>query len=237
MPGEAPVLGQAPAFEGISMRILLLEDNRDIGGALVDALRLGRYDVSWAKGRDEALGAIVDGGFDLAVLDVMLPGDDDGGFDVATALRTSGFDGPVLFISARDTEDDAVKGLDLGGDDYLVKPFGLREFMARVRALLRRRAQTKQAVFERAALRVDIGARRVEWNGESVEVSEREFAMLELFAHYPDRVFSTDELLDRFFPDASSGASVVRVYIRQLRHKIADGIIQTVAGGYRLGPA
>jgi len=129
-----------------------------------------------------------------------------------------------------------VRGLDLGGDDYLIKPFGLQEFMARVRALLRRTAQTKRTVLERSPLRVDLESRRVAWDGEQIEVSEREFAILELFALYPERVFSVDELLERFFPDASSGAGVVRVYVSQLRHKIANGIIRTVAGGYRLGP-
>lgn len=217
------------------MRILLLEDNSDIATALVEALTLERYEADWVRSREEAYGAMAAGGYDLAVLDVMLPGDDDAGFSLAADLRQAGYDGPLLFVSARDTEADRVAGLDLGGDDYLVKPFGLREFMARVRALLRRRAQTKAVVFERAGLRVDLAARRVAWQGAPVDVSEREFAMLELFALYPDRVFSTEELLDRFFPSASSGAGVVRVYISQLRHKLAEGVIRTVAGGYRLG--
>lgn len=219
------------------MRVLLLEDNADIATALLEALRLARYDADWVTTRDEAFDAVAEEHYDLGVLDVMLPGDDDAGFGLATDLRRAGYDGPLLFVSARDTEADTVRALDLGGDDYLVKPFGLREFMARVRALLRRRAQTKSAVFERASLRVDLVARVVAWQGVPVDVSEREFAILELFVHYPDRVFGTDELLERFFPAAASGAGVVRVYISQLRHKIAEGVIHTVAGGYRLGPA
>lgn len=223
------------------MRILLLEDQPDIAQPLVETLRLARYEVAWARTLAEAFDAFAATRFDLAVLDVMLPGGVDGGgedagFELARDLRDVGYAGQILFISARDTEDDTVRGLDLGGDDYLVKPFGLQEFMARVRALLRRTAQTKRAVLDRSPLRVDLEARRVAWDGEPIEVSEREFAILELFALYPERVFSVDELLERFFPDAASGAGVVRVYVSQLRHKIADGIIRTVAGGYRLGP-
>jgi len=218
------------------MRVLLLEDQADIAEPLVESLRRGRYEVQWAQSREEALSAFAVRPFDLAVLDVMLPSGDDDGFELARDLREVGFTGQILFISARDTEADTVRGLDLGGDDYLVKPFGLQEFMARVRALLRRTAQTKRSILERSPLRVDLEARRVAWDGEPIEVSEREFAMLELFALYPERVFSVEELLDRFFPDAASGAGVVRVYVSQLRHKIADGIIRTVAGGYRLGP-
>jgi len=218
------------------MRVLLLEDQADIAEPLVDSLRHDRYEVSWVTSRDDALQAFSTSTFDLAVIDVMLPSGDDAGFDLAHELREVGFGGQILFISARDTEADTVRGLDLGGDDYLIKPFGLQEFMARVRALLRRSAQTKRSVLERSPLRVDLESRRVAWDGEQIEVSEREFAILELFALYPERVFSVDELLERFFPDASSGAGVVRVYVSQLRHKIANGIIRTVSGGYRLGP-
>jgi DNA-binding response OmpR family regulator len=219
------------------MRILLLEDQPDIATPLIEALRLGRYEVVWSRTLDEAWQAITARPFDLAVLDVMLPSGDDSGFELARDLRAVGYGGQILFISARDAERDTVIGLDLGGDDYLVKPFGLQEFMARVRALLRRTATTKTAVLERAGLRIDLAARSVTWAGKTAELSEREFAILELLALHPDRVFGVDELLERFFPDALSGAGVVRVYVSQLRHKVADEVIRTVAGGYRLGPA
>src|SRR5690606_23884845 len=135
------------------MRILLLEDQADIADPLVDALRRARYEVVAAQSLDQAYEALASTTFDLAILDVMLPagngaggngaGGEDAGFDFATDLREVGFTGQILFVSARDAEPDRVRGLDLGGDDYLVKPFGLAEFMARVRALLRRTAQTK----------------------------------------------------------------------------------------------
>lgn len=219
------------------MRILVLEDQADIAEALVDVLRQARYEVTVAQTIERAYQAMAASTFDLAVLDVMLPHNDDAGFEFAADLRAVGFAGQILFISARDAELDTVRGLDMGGDDYLVKPFGLAEFIARVRALLRRTAQTKGSVLERPPLRVDLAMRRVAWDGEEVDISDREFAMLELFALYPERVFTVDELLERFFPDASSGASVVRVYVSQLRHKVAEELIRTVSGGYRLGPA
>lgn len=217
------------------MRILLLEDQTDIATPLIETLRGARYEVVWSRSRDEAWQAMSSRQFDLAVLDVMLPSGDDAGFEFASDLRDVGFGGQILFISARDAEEDTVHGLDLGGDDYLVKPFGLAEFMARVRALLRRTALTKRSVLERGGLLIDLAARSVSWRGRPAELSEREFAILELFALYPERAFSAEELQERFFPDAASGVSVVRVYVSQLRHKLADEVIRTVAGGYRLG--
>ena len=142
-----------------------------------------------------------------------------------------------MFVSARDAVADRIRGLDLGGDDYLVKPYSLDELLARVRALVRRSAQSKRSVIDQGALQVDLAARMVAWDGRPVALTDREFAMLELFALHPERVFALDELLDRFFPDAASGYRVVRVYVSQLRQKIDPDVIRTMAGGYRLGLA
>ena len=217
------------------MKILLLEDHADIGRALTEALRHERYQVEWVTSEAAAARAAAEQRFDLAVLDVMIGPREDAGFELAAQLRDAGFEGQVLFVSARDAEADRVRGLDLGGDDYLVKPFGLAEFLARVRALLRRGAQNRRAVLERPPLRVDLANRRITWEGEDVRLSAREFEMLELFAHYPDRVFTVEELQDRLFPEAGSGPRVVRVYVSQLRQKLAGDVIETVPGGYRLG--
>ncbi|MDQ3460722.1 MAG: response regulator transcription factor [Deinococcota bacterium] len=217
------------------MRILIVEDERDLAEPLIDLLRRERYEVVWANALEPAYEALEEREFDLAVLDVMLPEGEDAGFDFARSLRDAAFDGRILFLTARDSVSDRTRGLDLGGDDYLVKPFSLHEFLARVRALLRRSAQTKRAVFKRGPLHLDFSARRVLWQGREVELSEREFTILELFALYPERVFTVDELLDRFFPEADSGHRVVRVYVSQLRHKLDAGLISTVPGGYRLG--
>jgi two-component system, OmpR family, response regulator QseB len=218
------------------MRILLLEDEPDIAEGVTVALRHDRYTVASAPSKGKAYEAMAEGDVDLAILDVMLPGDDDAGFTVAATLREAGFAGPILFLTARDAIEDRVQGLDIGGDDYLVKPFSLEELRARVRALLRRSADTKRSRLVRGRLSVDLAARRVSWSDRDVALSEREFEMLELFAHFPERVFSTNMLLERFFPEAGSGAAVVRVYISQLRHKLDESVLATVPGGYRLGP-
>lgn len=218
------------------MRILLLEDNDDIGLSLAEALRHERYDVTWVNNDADASRAAAERHYDLAVLDVMIGADDDAGFRLASQLREAGFAGSVLFISARDAESDRVRGLDLGGDDYLVKPFGLAEFLARVRALVRRHAQTRTTLLNRQPLQVDLANRRISWAEKEVQLSAREFEMLELFALYPERVFTADELQERLFPEAGSGPRVVRVYVSQLRHKVAGEVIATVPGGYRLGP-
>ena len=217
------------------MRILLLEDEPDLAVPLIELLRRERYEVAWSSTLDSAYENLKATEFDLAVLDVMLPDGEDAGFEFARELRAVGFPGQILFLTARDAVADRVRGLDSGGDDYLVKPFSLQEFLARVRALLRRTAQTRRASLERGPLRVEFDARRVLWNGSEVKLSEREFAIVELFALYPDRVFSVTELLQRFFPASASGQQVVRVYIWQLRNKVGPDLVATVSGGYRLG--
>ncbi|MEX2541453.1 MAG: response regulator transcription factor [Trueperaceae bacterium] len=218
------------------MNILLVEDEPDIAEPLAEVLRSQGHFVSAAASTEEAYTALTERAFDLAVLDVMLPEGEDAGFGFAESLRSTGFNGSILFLTARDSVADRIRGLDLGGDDYLVKPFSLGEFLARTRALLRRTAHTRRAVLEHGALRVDLSKREVNWRGKGVRLSEREFALLELFALYPERLFEVDELLERFFPNATSGTRVVRVYVNQLRQKIAPDVIGTVPGGYVLGP-
>ena len=217
------------------MNILLVEDERDIAEPIAQLLGAQRYSVTWAASLGGAYEAQVERDFDLAILDVMLPEGEDAGFEFAEGLRYAGFGGSILFLTARDSIEDRIRGLDLGGDDYLIKPFSLKELLARVRALLRRDAGTRRATFSRNGLSVDFGKRQVLWHGEEVRLSEREFAMLELFALYPEKTFAVDDLLGRFFPEASSGHRVVRVYVNQLRQKVSSELIGTVPGGYVLG--
>ena len=219
------------------MRILIVEDEPDLATPLVDLLRRERYEVEWAADAKSAYGLLTKNEFDLAVLDIMLPEGEDAGLDLARTLRDVDFPGQILFLTARDAVADRVEGLDAGGDDYLVKPFSFQEFLARVRALLRRGAGTRRAILERGPLRVEFDSRRIFWSGNEVRLSDREFAMVELFALHPERIFTVTELLGRFFPGADSGAQVVRVYIWQLRNKVAEELIATVPGGYRLGPS
>ena len=217
------------------MRILYLEDEHDIATGVVELLRTDRYEVVWVDRLDAAYDALAAAPFDLALLDVMIGSDDAAGFTFAANLRAAGFAGHVLFVSARDAVSDRVRGLDLGGDDYLVKPFSGDELRARVRALLRRIAPLKQTVLERGRLRIDLAQRTVSLDGQVVDLREREFAMLEFMAHEPDRPIPVEELLDRLFPNALSGPTVVRVYVSTLRKKLGDDVVETVPGGYRLG--
>jgi DNA-binding response OmpR family regulator len=219
------------------MRILLVEDETGLAEPLLALLARERYETRWAFDLRSAQRALVSGEPDLTVLDVMLPDGEDAGFDLARMLRGAGYRGGILFLTARDAIEDRVTGLDLGGDDYLVKPFSLLEFSARVRALLRRDADTRGSRLERGRLLVDFRGRRALWQGRAAELSDREFALLELFALNPDRVFTVDDLLVRLFPEATSGTRIVRVYVHHLRRKLAPSAIDTTPGGYRLGEA
>lgn len=217
------------------MRILLVEDEEDLARAIVAVLGRERYDVAWAADPAEATELVAEAEPDLLLLDVMFPDDEDGGFHLASALRSAGLAAPILFLTARDALDDRIHGLDLGGDDYLTKPFEIAELLARVRALLRRDGRTRAAVLDRGRLHLDFAARSVAWDGREVPLSEREFALLEMLALHPERAFGVDELVDRLFPRADSGPYAVRTYVFRLREKLASDVIRTIPGGYRLG--
>ncbi len=217
------------------MNILVVEDEAILGETLKALLQRNSYQATHADSYESAWDAFIELEPDLVALDVMLPEGEDAGFEFARELRESGFTGPILFLTARDTVEDRVKGLDIGGDDYLIKPFSLDEFMARVRALLRREATTKQSTFKRGNLELDFRQRRVLWQGQDITLSEREFALLELFALNPDKIYTSKELLERIFPGADSGTKVIRVYVHYLRQKLDNSIIATAPGGYRLG--
>jgi len=217
------------------MRILLVDDEPDLTRALAAMLRAERYDVETASTTDEAYAALAEREPDLIVLDVMFPEDEDAGLELARSLRDAGSEAPILFLTARDAAEDRVAGLDLGGDDYLTKPFDTPELLARVRALLRRNGAQRSAALERGSLKVDFRARCVCWNGAPVPLSDREFCLLESLATHPERAYSVAELADRHFPEAASGAYAVRTYVFRLRHKLGPEAIATVPGGYRLG--
>jgi DNA-binding response OmpR family regulator len=217
------------------MKILVVEDEAILGQTLEKLLLHEGYSALWADSIDKAWGMLLEHEVDLIALDVMLPEGEDAGFTFAQSLRDTGSSTPILFVSARDTVEDRIAGLDMGGDDYLVKPYSLDEFMARVRALLRREVQSKQAVLKRGPLELDFRKRSVKWDAKDVSLSEREFALLEHFARNPERIYTPEELLDKLFPDADSGKRVIRVYVHYLRQKLGEAVIATASGGYRLG--
>ncbi len=217
------------------MGILLVEDEASIAEPIRRFLAHERYCVNWAPDLSAAFQVLEKEEPELVILDIMLPEGEEAGFEFASYLREAGYQGPILFFSARDTVDDRVRGLNLGGDDYLVKPFSLLELQARIRALLRREAQVKSASLERGPLSVDFNSREVRWDGQPVLLSDKELAMLELFALHPTRIFTREELLERLSPGSNSGTAIIRVYVHKLREKLGPEVIVTTPAGYQLG--
>ncbi|HHO55256.1 MAG TPA: response regulator transcription factor [Trueperaceae bacterium] len=217
------------------MNILVVEDESILAQTLLALLKSEGYQATWADCLEAAWQELAENEPDLIALDVMLPEGENAGFEFAKALRDMDSTIPILFLTARDTVEDRVAGLDLGGDDYLVKPYSLDEFMARLRALLRRESKTKKVSLQRGDLEVNLRERKVLWKEKEISLSKREFAMLELFVLQPERIYTAEELLERIFPGVDTGTRVVRVYIHYLRQKIAKEIVTTATGGYRLG--
>ena len=220
------------------MRVLVVEDEVKMAALLQRGLREEGYAVDVASDGSEALWLATENGYDAIVLDVMLP--DVDGFEVCRKLREAGRWSPVLMLTARDGVPDRVAGLDAGADDYLTKPFSFAELLARLRALVRRGAPERPAVLRVGDLVLDPATRRVARNGTPVELTAREFALLEFFMRHPGEVLSRTRLIEHVWDFAFEGDSnVVDVYVRYLREKIdrpfARDSIETVRGaGYRL---
>jgi len=220
------------------MRVLVVEDERKLGELLRRGLGEEGYAADLADRGEEALWMSKAVDYDVIVLDVMLPGAD--GFEICRRMRGSGVWAPVLMLTARDAVDDRVSGLDAGADDYLTKPFAFEELLARLRALTRRAPAERPPVLEVGDLRLDPGAHRA-WRGEhELELSQKEFALLELFMRRPGMTLSRTQLLDGAWDIAfESRSNVIDVYVRYLREKIdrpfGRDSIETIRGvGYRL---
>jgi DNA-binding response OmpR family regulator len=221
------------------MRVLIVEDEKRLASYLQQGLEEQGYAVDLAHTGREALDwvAVVD--FDLIVLDIMLPELD--GIEVCRRLRQQGERTPILMLTARDTVDDRVTGLDAGADDYLVKPFAMRELLARLRALARRPAEApKSATLQVADLELDTLTHKAQRDGREIELTAKEYAVLEVLMRHPEQVLSRDTIIEHAWSyDAYHESNIVDVYIRNLRRKIDDpfeaDLIQTVRGaGYRL---
>ena len=221
------------------MRVLIVEDDAELAGLLRDGLRAERVDPTlagtWADGLERAGLA----SFDVIVLDVRLPGGD--GFALCAELRRRGVTTPVLMLTALDAVDDRVRGLEVGADDYLTKPFAFRELVARVKALARRRPALVPAVYRTADLEVDLVARHVRRGGRELSLSAKEFALLELFVSHPGRVLDRATITAHVWDDNHDPfANLLDVLVRRLRRKLDDGfepkLITTLRGaGYRFG--
>ena len=221
------------------MHILLVEDERTIAAYVRRGLEEHGYAVDLAYNGREALDWQASSTFDLVILDIMLPELD--GLSVCRQMRSTGIATPVLMLTARDTVDERVNGLDAGADNYLVKPFAIRELLARVRALARRSSdQPKTPVLRVADLELDPRARQVRRGNVAIEVTAKEFAILECLMRSAGRTLTRTMIADQVWSyDVYHESNVVDVYIRNLRRKIDDPyqtkLIHTVRGaGYRL---
>ena len=220
------------------MRVLVVEDERKLGELLRRGLGEEGYAADLADRGEEALWMAQAVPYDAIVLDVMLPGAD--GFEICRRMRGSGVWAPVLMLTARDAVDDRVNGLDAGADDYLTKPFAFEELLARLRALTRRAPVERPPVLQVGDLRLDPAAHRA-WRGDQeLDLSAKEFALLELFIRRPGVTLTRTQLLDGAWDFAfESRSNVVDVYVRYLREKIdrpfGQHSLETIRGvGYRL---
>jgi two-component system response regulator MprA len=219
------------------MEVLVVDDEPAVRIALERALGLERYDVRTAADGRAALDHLVDHRVDAIVLDVAMPGVD--GLEVCRRLRAAGDRTPVLMLTARDAIDDRVAGLDAGADDYLVKPFALKELKARLRALLRR-VDAPGATLRLADLELDPGTREVLRGGRRIELSRTEFALLELFLEHPRQVLTRSAIFERVWGyDFGATSNALGVYVGYLRRKTEAGgeprLLHTVRGvGYVL---
>lgn len=201
------------------MRILIAEDHASLGRSLADGLRDEGYAVDLTHDGDEALHLAQANPYDALLLDVMLPGKD--GFSILRTLRQRSVRTPVLCLTALDGLDDRVKGLDLGADDYLVKPFAWEELLARVRAVLRRGHGQLSSVIHVGDLEVDTAQKVARRGGRKIELSAREFALLEYLSHRQGQVVSRTDIWDHLYDQHDEATSnVVDVYIGYLRAKI-----------------
>src|SRR3989442_9185003 len=217
--------------------VLVVDDDAKIAAALRRALIYEGYQVEVAPDGQIALNRARERMPDLAILDIMMPGID--GLEVTRRLRAEG-DVPILLLTAKDGTADRVKGLDSGADDYLVKPFAYEELLARVRALLRRRAPRRQRTIRYADISMDLGAHEVKRDGRVIALTAKEFDLLELFVRNPRQVLTRERIMDAVWGfDFGATSNVVDVYVGYLRQKREDGgaprVIQTLRGvGYVL---
>ena len=238
-PGDAvPVTDDPDVKPPAAATVLVVDDEPGVRAALERALRIERYDVRLAGDGTQALAMLADRSPDAIVLDVAMP--DVDGLEVCRRLRATGDRTPVLMLTARDAVDDRVAGLDAGADDYLVKPFALRELQARLRALLRRTEAARGGVLRFADLELDPVAREVRRGGRAIELSRTEFNLLELFLEHPRQVLTRSQIFDRVWGyDFGSTSNALGVYIGYLRRKTEAGgeprLLHTVRGvGYFL---
>jgi len=221
------------------MRILVVEDELKINRTICQALREEAYAVDSASDGEEGDELSQINEYDLVILDLMLP--KKSGLALCRDLRDRGLATPILMLTAKDTVEDRVEGLDSGADDYLVKPFHMDELLARMRALLRRDTGVKTTILQLADLAVDTSSHRVSRAGNAIDLTSKEYAMLEYFMRHPDQVLTRTMISEHVWDEEfDSLSNIIDVYVRRLRRKIDEGhqprLLHTIRGsGYLLG--
>ncbi len=222
------------------MRVLIAEDEKKVCHFIRKALRESGYAVDTAHDGRVALERALTVAYDVIVLDIMMPGRD--GLSVLKLLRAERSSTPVLILTARGEISERVEGLELGADDYLAKPFAMRELLARVNALTRRAGGERATLLQVADLTMNLLSRAVRRGSQAIALSTREFALLEYLMRYPGRVVSRTSICEHVWDHHfDSGTNVVDVYVNRLRRKVDDGfepkLLHTVRGvGYKLHP-
>lgn len=219
------------------MKVLVIEDQDRLGRFLQQGLTECAYTVTWVRTCAAASDALVETNYDVIVLDLGLP--DGDGLDLLNRWRKSGFKEPVLILSARDGVQDRVKGLDLGADDYLPKPFSLEELLARVRSLVRRQSTVKQVVLEYAGIKLDLISHTVQVNGKQIDLTSREYALLEVFMQNQGRILPRTLISEKIWASHYDvDTNLLDVYMSRLRAKLetpGKPLFKTVRGvGYQL---
>jgi DNA-binding response OmpR family regulator len=220
------------------MKLLVIEDERRLAQVVAEGLREAGYLVDVGLDGVEGQMLAIGGAYDVILLDRMLPGRD--GLEVCRELRRRQIASAILMLTARDTLEDKVAGLDCGADDYLTKPFQFPELLARVRSLLRRSSQSRSQILTVADLEIDTATHEVRRGGAGIRLTAKEYAVLEYLAYNAGRVLTREQILSHVWPSDYEGFSnTVDVFIRYLRRKIDDAherkLIQTVVGlGYTL---
>ena len=220
------------------MKVLVVEDQQRLGQFLERGLREATYTVRWVRTCKDALDALAESPYDVIVLDLGLP--DGDGIDMLRQWRESGFNEPVLILSARDSLEDRIKGLNIGADDYLPKPFSFEELLARVRSLVRRQSTSKQMVLEHRGIRVDLVSHTVEVNGRPLDLTSREFALLQIFMQNAGRILTRTLISEKIWESHYDvDTNLLDVYMSRLRAKLetAPGkpLFKTIRGvGYQL---
>ncbi len=220
------------------MKVLIVEDEARLGAFLKQGLSEHAHTANWVPTCRTANDALAETNYDLIVLDLNLP--DGDGLDLVREWRASGFNEPVLILSARDSLEDRIKGLDVGADDYLPKPFSLEELLAKMRALLRRQSVLKQTLLERNGIRLDLLGHTVHVNDKPIDLTGREYALLEIFMQNGGRVLTRSLISEKIWSSHYDvDTNLLDVYMSRLRAKLEGAlgrpVFKTVRGiGYQL---